>query len=174
VIQKARLLSLLFFVHTAVCYSQTASSFKLAWDASPSPAASGYFLYTVDAGNSQTVKIDVGNNTTAAINSLTAGHKYSIYVTAYDARKNESAPSNVIVVTAPTVAGSPAESSLTIDSRGQLWIKGAPTTVYGIQASPDLKNWTEIGQVKAALNPVPFSDGPVPTGKTRFYRIAAK
>jgi hypothetical protein len=171
---KAKLLSLLFLVHTTVCYSQTATSFKLAWDASPSPSVSGYFLYTVDAGNSQSVRTDLGNTTSAAINSLTPGHKYSIHVTAYDSRKNESAPSNVIVVTAPGVAGSPAESSLSIDTRKQLWIKGVPGIIYGIQASSDLKNWTEIGQVKAALNPVLFSDGAVPAGQTRFYRVAAK
>jgi hypothetical protein len=175
-IRKAKLLSLLFLVHTAVCYSQTASSLTLAWDASPSPSVSGYFLYTVDAGNSQTVKTDAGNTTTATINSLISGHKYSIRVTAYDSSKNESGPSNVLVVTAPSVAGfpTPPESSLSIDSRGLLWIKGAPGIMYGIQASSDLKNWTEIGQVKGASNLVPFFDGAVATGQTRFYRVAAK
>jgi hypothetical protein len=174
VIRKAKLLALLFLLHAAASYAQTATALKFAWDASPSPSVSGYFLYTVDSGNAQTVKIDVGNTTYTAINSLQPGHKYSIYVTAYNSAKNESKPSNTLVITAPTVAGSPSESSLSIDNRGQLWIKGAVGIMYGIQASSDLKNWTEIGQVKGALNLVPFSDGTTPAGKTRFYCIQAK
>ena len=173
-IRKARLLALLCLVHGAVCFAQTAPSLNFAWDASPSAAVSGYFLYAVDTGNSQTVKIDAGNATTAAINSLIPGHKYSIYATAYDSSKRESIPSNVITFTAPDVAGFPSESSLTIDNRGQVWVRGTAGVTYGIQASPDLKNWTEIGQVKATLNLVPFFDGAVAPGQTRFYRVAAK
>jgi hypothetical protein len=173
-IGKAKFLSLAFLVHSAVCYSQTAPVLKLAWDASSSPV-SGYFVYTVDSANSQTVKTDAGNATTAAINSLNPGHKYSIYVTAYDSGKTESKPSNVISFTAPSVAGLPLppDSSITIDGSEQLWIKGNAGIVYGIQASPDLKNWVEIGQIKGALNLVPFSDAAA-RGQTRFYRVVAK
>jgi hypothetical protein len=170
-IGKAKFLSLIFLVHSAVCYAQTASSLKLAWDASPS-TVSGYFVYTIDAGNPQIVKTDVGNTTYAAINSLSPGHKYSIYVTAYDSSKSESKPSNVLTFTAPSVAGSPLAASLSIDNRGQIWIKGSVGIIYGVQASSDLQNWTEIGQVMGALNLVPFSGGIA--GKTQCYRVAAK
>ena len=171
--RKAKFPALIFLVHGAVCYSQTASSLNVAWDASPS-AVSGYFIYTVDAGTSETVKTDVGNTTTAALNSLTPGHKYSIYVTAYDS-STESMPSNVITLTAPSVAGSPTPPpSLSIDAGGQLWINGTAGIIYAIQASSDLKNWIEIGQAKGALNLVPFSDAPVAAAQTRFYRVAAQ
>ena len=96
-IRKAKPLALLFLLHAAASYAQTATALKFAWDPSPSPSVSGYFVYTVDSGNAQTVKIDVGNTTYIAINSLQSGHKYSIYVTAYDSAKNESKPSNVLV-----------------------------------------------------------------------------
>jgi hypothetical protein len=170
---KARFLSLIFLVHSAVCCSVSASNLKLAWDPSPS-SVSGYYVYSVDGGTSQTVRTDVGNVTTAEITSLDPGHKYSIYVTAYDSKKIETKPSNAITVTAPSVAGSPSESSLSIENGEQLWIKGSPGIMYGIQASSDLKNWIEIGQVKGALNAVPFSDGPLAGSQMRFYRVAVK
>jgi hypothetical protein len=170
-IRKAKFLALIYFVHCAVGYSQPASGLKLAWDASPS-AVAGYYLYAVDTGNGQSVKSDIGNTLSASLNSITAGHKYSIYLTAYDSNKTETNPSNVISYTAPGVAGLPSDLSLSMNAIGQFWIRGNPNIIYGVQASADFKHWVEIGQVAGALNAVPFSDKAL--AQMRYYRAVVK
>ncbi|MGZ5544675.1 MAG: fibronectin type III domain-containing protein [Limisphaerales bacterium] len=172
-IRKAKFLSFLFLVQFCLYYTQTASGLELAWDASPT-TVSGYFVHTVDAGNSKTTKTDVGNTTTAVINSLSPSHVYSIYVTAYDSSRNESKPSNTVSYIMPPVAGSPPPASLLIDNNEKLWIKGSPSINYGIQATSDFKQWNEVGQVTGASNPVAFSEGALSNAQMRFYRVVPK
>ena len=81
-----------------------ASAVTLKWDKSPSRAVKGYRLHYGTASKSYSETIDVGNVTTYSVSNLTPGKRYYFVVTAYDAKGNESPPSNErpFYVTAPT------------------------------------------------------------------------
>ncbi|GEM_PF-3261937 len=71
------------------------SPVTLAWDANTDQATRGYYFY-VEADSVIVGRTDVGNVTSATINSLVTGQTYVFYVTAYDNRNQESSPSNKI------------------------------------------------------------------------------
>jgi len=79
----------------------------LAWDASPSPEVTGYFVLYGTASANYTLSTNVGNQTSAIIGDLSAGVTYFFVVTAYDASGNQSLPSNEVAYT-PNSPTSPA------------------------------------------------------------------
>ena len=84
--------------------SVLAGQLSLAWNASPSAIVAGYYLHYGVASNSYTAKVDVGNQTAYTLGNLTAGQMYFFAVTAYDAARNESPPSNEA---SGTIVGAP-------------------------------------------------------------------
>jgi hypothetical protein len=71
-----------------------AGSISLAWDASSS-TVSGYRIYYGTNSSSLTTIIDVGNQTSYAVNGLTNGVTYYFVVRAYTAQGVLSQPSNM-------------------------------------------------------------------------------
>ena len=76
-----------------------AESVTLAWDANPEPDVIGYRVRFGTATGNYTETVDAGNATTATLPNLTAGTKYFIVATAYNAAGLESLPSAEITYT---------------------------------------------------------------------------
>lgn len=66
----------------------------LAWDPSPDPSVAGYVVYVGVSGPLRPQAFDAGTNTVYTVTDLEAGVTYTFFVTAYDAARNESDPSN--------------------------------------------------------------------------------
>jgi fibronectin type 3 domain-containing protein len=73
-----------------------AESVSLQWDANKEPDVGGYKVYYGTNSRVYFASVDVGNTTTTTIGNLTPGVTYYFMVTAYDASKLESAPSNEV------------------------------------------------------------------------------
>jgi hypothetical protein len=76
---------------------------SLAWNASPGPFVAGYYVHYGLASHAYTWTIDVGNRTDHTVLNLGAGQTYFFAVTAYDAARNESQPSNEVSATISVV-----------------------------------------------------------------------
>jgi Fibronectin type III domain len=72
----------------------SASSVTLKWDKSSGREVKGYRLHYGTAPGDYRLSTDAGKKTTCKISNLTVGKKYYFVVVAYDARGNESPPSN--------------------------------------------------------------------------------
>jgi hypothetical protein len=70
------------------------SSVTLKWDRSPSRDVKGYRVRFGTASGKYHFRTDVGKRTTCKIGNLIVGKKYYFVVVAYDAKGNESLPSN--------------------------------------------------------------------------------
>jgi hypothetical protein len=95
-IAKAKIVAGLFGAHLLSAPVQAVTNVSLAWDPSPSGGAAGYLVYSIVQGSSQSTVTDVGNATNAVVQNLVEGQSYTFYVTAYDANRVESDPSNSI------------------------------------------------------------------------------
>ena len=86
-------------------YSPThAARVTLQWDPSPDAAVVGYKVHTQQDGTASVASMDVSNTTTATIENLVEGALYSIYITAYDAARVESDPSNEVTYEVPGIS----------------------------------------------------------------------
>jgi chitodextrinase len=96
----------LFLSSNAFAFSVT-----LAWDASSDPGVAGYFLYYGNASTNYSVKLDVGNYTTATVSGLLQTDTYYFAMTTYDTYEYESAFSSPEVVIALSDPTPPADST---------------------------------------------------------------
>ncbi|HUS33763.1 MAG TPA: fibronectin type III domain-containing protein [Verrucomicrobiae bacterium] len=80
-----------------------AAKVTLQWDASPDPSVVGYRVYVQQIGSVNASVIETGNTTVAMVDNLIEGKTYSIYMTAYDATRLESNPSNGITYSVPAI-----------------------------------------------------------------------
>jgi hypothetical protein len=95
---------------------------SLAWNASPGPLVAGYYIHYGLASRAYTSRIDVGNRTDHTVPNLYAGQTYFFAVTAYDAVRNESQPSNEVSTTISVVPPPPA---LFADVGASHWARSA-------------------------------------------------
>src|SRR4051812_5049398 len=140
--------------HLARTFAQ--GSVTLAWDASPSSNATGYFLYWMLPDGSGKVAYDVGNATTARVDNLTPGQTYNFYATAYSAAGNESGPSNTLTYTVPDpgpISGGGAVTFVKADAA----TRGSWKGVYGSD-----------GYFMAAVPPSPPSYATVTTSAPQW------
>ncbi len=87
--------------------AQTVQNVTLAWDASPDASVVGYILRYGIVGGISTNSLDVANQTTGTASNLNAGTTVFFFVTAYNAQRLESLPSNLITYTVPGVNNTP-------------------------------------------------------------------
>ena len=103
---------------------------NLAWDPSPDPTVTGYYVHSGQASHSYSSKVDVGNVTAFTVPGLNNGQTYYFAVTAYNAARTESTFSNeankAIPASAPALVGlassanpSPAGASVTFTATVQ-------------------------------------------------------
>lgn len=101
----ARIISQLILLGSASCLpalGQTSadtpalplSSVTLQWDRSPGRDVKGYRVHYGTASGKSHFSTDVGKRTAYKVSNLIVGKKYYFVVTAYNAKGNESLPSN--------------------------------------------------------------------------------
>lgn len=94
----SRALAILLF--TLLGVPAWGAELRFTWDPNSEADLAGYRFYTMDGDISLGV-VDVGNVIQWTATGLEPGHRYSFYVTAYNASGLESEPSNIVVVTVP-------------------------------------------------------------------------
>ncbi len=143
----------------------------LGWDASPASNVAGYALYYGTASRNYTVRMDVGTNAVSTITGLKEGLTYYFALTAYNAQKSESAPSGEIMYIVPGILALAPMSNPADPLNIQFPV--APGVQYTVQASVDLKNWSNIWQtgVATANTWVAFQDVQSSSFPKRFYRL---
>ena len=155
----------------------------LGWNASPDPAAAGYFLCWGYASEQCTNRLDVGNVTNTSVAGLSLGVLYWFHVVAYDGTGREAAPSNDIIYQ-PPVAGRPVEpTSLNlgiIQAEGggtvaQFSFQGQASAIYDVQATTNFQQWTVIGTTNCSASGVVTLEVLAGTNQPRqFFRLAIR
>ena len=130
----------------------------------------GYFLYCGNEPGVYTNKIDIGNNTTAAVSGLQEGQTYHFAVTAYNSDGVESALSNDTSYLTPgwlRLLGAVNFGSLGME------FPVAPGHWYEVQASINMQAWTTIGRTGTATSNAwtQFADSQAGQFPNRFYRL---
>jgi fibronectin type III domain protein len=145
-------------------------SVALGWDASPDLSVVGYVVYWGSATGEYDSRLDVFTNTAATITGLVEGTTYYFVVKSYNAAGLESSPSNEVRFIAPGLVQivsrarslSPAHIAFPI----------LPGLTYRLEASSDLKTWTQIWQVTGTENTwVEYLDTQSAVLPRRFYRV---
>jgi hypothetical protein len=124
----------------------------LAWNPSPDPAATGYFLCWGYAAGQCTNRLDVGNVTNTAVAGLSLDVSYWFNVVAYDGAGREAVPSNEVAYRPSAAAlppGPPTVGLAMVQSGGggravQLSFQAQAGTLYEVQATTDFKHWDSI------------------------------
>lgn len=138
-------------------------SVTLTWNASPSSAVTGYYIYYGLTSGIYNYEISAGNNTNVTISNLVEGATYYFAATSHDG--GESPFSSEVSYTVPVNTSNPPGSiSLPINSNSQFdfAVSGLNGNQYVVEASPDLVHWTPV-----MTNSVPFTFTTVNTGQTR-------
>ncbi len=77
------------------------SGVTLEWDPSPDAWVAGYAIHYGTTSSNYTVRLDLGNHTSATLTNLTPGTTYYFVATAYTSDGQESLPSNEVSYTVP-------------------------------------------------------------------------
>jgi hypothetical protein len=142
----------------------------LGWNASQDPTVVGYYLYYGTTTGVYTNKIDAGTNTTFTATGLVAGSTYYFSTTSYNAAGIESSFVPEVSYLVPgilTATQNPANGIMRIQ------FPVAPAHSYQLQASFDLKSWSNLW-----LTPTQTTNGWVEydepctnTPSMKFYRL---
>src|SRR5207244_8049914 len=111
--------------------AQAGQSISLAWDASPDANVVGYILYYGVLGGISTNSLDVANQPMATVSNLNAGTTEFFFVTAYNALRVESLPSNLITYTVPGANTAPTISSMANQTINEDTSTGASSFTVG-------------------------------------------
>ncbi len=151
----------------------------LAWNPSPDPNATGYYLAWGTATGACNNLMDAGNSTNAAVAGLATNVTYYFTIVTYDAAGDESPPSNKITYALPV--GSPVAlgPGLGIGFAGtgagavaHLGFPGSAGATYDLQASQDLQRWETLWTTNCASDgPIVFDDTDTGIYPRRFYRL---
>ena len=101
VVRRLSTLCAILVLAASSSLAQAGQSISLAWDASPDANVVGYILYYGVLGGISTNSLDVANQPMATVSNLNAGTTEFFFVTAYNALRVESLPSNLITYTVP-------------------------------------------------------------------------
>lgn len=158
----------------------------LGWDANPELDLQDYRVYVGAQSGQYTQTFDAGAATSIPIVQLQEGQTYYFAVVAIGSTGLESPLSAELVVTIATPP-LPTGSRVASGEAGELNLQWTfPTSAMGsspefiVQASSDLKNWTEVATVSAENSL--GGDGqqeyfswsiPAATGERKFYRLTA-
>ena len=166
------LLNLVAALGSMSCFSAvpvSGQSVSLGWSASPSITVAGYHLYYGGASHVYTNLIDTGSSTRATVPGLRPGATYYFAVTAYDLAGLESAFSDEIYY-----AVSAAAKLAVLITSGQTLVtgRGPAGYTYEVQTSPDLQNWSTVGNVTMDGNgKFLFLDPDAAKHATGYYRL---
>ncbi len=171
---KSRVMSLGIVIVLLISFCaqlRASQSVTLAWNPDTSTNTAGYAVYYGTNSANYSSRLDAGTNTTVTIPGLQEGDTYYFAVTAYNAAKVESAPSGPISYLVPGIlAMSPASKSTPMLIKFPV----APGHNYTVQASVDLKSWTNVWLSGTSTSNawVSFQDSQSGSFKKRFYRLS--
>lgn len=150
---------------------QAEQSITLAWNPSPGGGVAGYYVYAWEEDAESPLKIDAGAEISAPVSGLKEGLSYTFHVTAYNAFRLESTPSEPLAYSVPVPLRLVPPTSGPNSSR--LQFPAAPGRWYELQASTDLVNWTTIWQTGVANNYswMEYQDPRTRYHSSRFYRL---
>jgi len=117
--------------------AQSASSVKLAWNASAGSDIAGYRVHYGISSGSYSQILDVGDTTTATVSNLADGQPYYFVVTAYNVVGLESVPSNQVTFTTGSSISGPSH----------FFGPGSETTLWRNNLTGDLYMWSMQGGV---------------------------
>jgi hypothetical protein len=165
---KAWVICMLF----GVIINARAAQVTLSWLPSESPDVTGYFIHYGTSSGNYTTKVNTGFDTQMTINNLKDSQAYYFTVTAYDAYGDESPPCNEIKYVTPE-----ADLAILNPSQDQivtLKFRAVAGHWYELQASTDLRNWTDVCHTSVASEnlSLQFSDLQAKEFSHRFYRLA--
>jgi len=143
---------------------------KLAWDPGSGSADAGYYVYAWEENSDTPIRVDAGQSNFAVVGGLKEGLRYVFQVTAYNALRMESAPTEGLPYTVPVpLQINPPGSS----APGRMRFPVAPGRWYELQATTDLHNWTTIWQTGIANNYswMEYQDPRAAYYNSRFYRL---
>jgi hypothetical protein len=151
----------------------------LAWNPSPDPNATGYFLGWGLASGVCTNLLDAGNSTSATVAGLATNVTYYFTIVTYDAAGDESPPSNEITYAVPVAAPAPVGPGLGIGFAGagtaavaHFSFPGSAGAAYDLQASQDLQQWETLCTTNCSSDgPIVFDDPDMRIYPRRFYRL---
>jgi chitinase len=157
--------------------SAFAASVTLAWDPSSDPGAAGYFLYYGYASGSYSVKMDVGNYTTAAVSGFLQGHTYYLAATTYDMYGYESPFSSPEVIVAipdtapPAVTITSPLDGASVQKNSTVTISATASDNVGVSKMEFYIN----GKVTCSDTTSPYTcPWKVPGASGRTYQLQAK
>lgn len=142
----------------------------LQWNASPTPGTVGYTVYYGIAGSSVTNQINVGTALSFSLTDLLASTPYFFYVVSYNSSGAQSALSNPVLLTTPSM--SPLQITESNDSVN-IQFRAVPGTACQVQYTTTLDPpaWTALANLVADTNGIVSVSDPV-NGPQRFYRGA--
>lgn len=145
---------------------------QLAWNASPSPGITNYYMYYGNGSAQYTVKVACGPGLTTTISNLTRGVTYFFAVTANDNRGMESVFSNEVNYTVPNpplpptlnpVVALHVQTKTSVDGQwadaGMEWSipPNKPEQLFRLQASLETPTAAErIADMKLRVVPPPI------------------
>lgn len=149
--------------------ARASQSVSIAWSASTDPTTAGYIVYAGNSPTNYTAQLNVGTNTMVTLTGLTEGTTNYFAVSAYNAASMISPPSTAISYIVPgrvIVTHVPGAAP-------SLNFPMAPGHWYEVDASIDLKTWSNIFQTPTATANVwtNFTDGAGHVLPRRFYRL---
>jgi hypothetical protein len=144
----------------------------LAWDSIADTNVVGYAIYYGTNSGNYMSRLDAGGINAIAVPGLTEGVTYYFVVTAYDAQRTESDPSNEVAYVVPgvlflTPATNPGDPMrITFPVASSHW--------YELQATGDLQSWTTIWQTDPIFGNgwLEYDDFAASLYPLRFYRLA--
>ncbi len=149
---------------------QGSESVTLAWNPSTDPNVAGYMVYWGQDSAALSSSMDVGTNTSATVNGLTAGSTNFFAVASYNAADLQGTPSaeiaylvpGALMMSAVPQPGGPVTLTFPV----------APGHWYEVLASPDLVVWTSLwqGAVETANMWRTYSDAQAAGLSRRFYQ----
>ncbi len=155
----------------AIAVPMSAAPVKLAWNASPDSAVTGYALYYHLADSSVANRLDLGPAQSATVSDLEAGSDYLFYVVAYDAAGVESPPSNSLLYSPPAM--SRLRIAKMSDSTMSIQFRAAAGALCRVEYASTLTSpqWQTLGTATADANGnVLINDRPSGRPALRFYR----
>lgn len=161
-------------------------SVTLGWNPVPEPNLQGYRVFLGTQSGQYTQTFDTGPATSIPLDDLQAGQTYYFTVIAIGATGLESQPAAELQLTIATPP-LPLGTSVAASGTGNLNLQWTfPSSAMGsspdfiVQASADLRNWTEVATVPASDSiggngqVTQFSWSIPRTGDRMFYRLTAK
>ena len=142
----------------------------LGWNASPDPTVVGYYLYYGTTTGVCTNQIDVGTNTVFSVGGLVAGSTYYFSATSYNGARIESSYVPEVAYIVPGILAVTQNVSSAIT---RIQFPVAPTHSYQLQASSDLKSWSNLWLTPTQTTNawIEYDDPCTNAMPSRFYRL---